>query len=287
MSGSGDAAVSLGLCDTSPVTSDERWQVSGSAAEKYERFVASWFRPWAEDLVERAGLKPGDHVIDVACGTGIVTRAAAPVIGPDGSLVATDLNEDMLAEARRHEVAGVPVTWRQADATELPFLSAAFDAVLCQQGLQFVPDKAAAVSEMRRVLRVDGVAAVSVWRSAVHNPYIAALADGLTRHVSAAAGQSMLAPCGFGDRDELAALFTGAGFASVEVHAVTIERTPVDAVQAIVGNLAAIPVAAEIGALSSAEHDRMIEHIVGVLGAEIREGELMASSSSHVAVAHR
>jgi ubiquinone/menaquinone biosynthesis C-methylase UbiE len=267
------------------MTSDERWQISGSGAEKYERFVASWFRPWAEDLIERSGLKAGDHIIDVACGTGVVTRAAAPVIGPDGSLVATDLNEDMLAEARRHDVTGSPVIWRRADATDLPFLSATFDAVLCQQGLQFVPDKADAVAEMRRVLRPDGVAAVSVWRSAEHNPYIAALADGLSRHVSVAAGQSMLAPCGFGDRDELAALFEDGGYADVEVHEVTIERDPVDAVEAIAGNLAALPVAAEIGALSAAEHDRMIEHIVGLLGDGINDGELTSSSSSHVAVA--
>jgi ubiquinone/menaquinone biosynthesis C-methylase UbiE len=277
--------VSSVLCDTSPVTSDERWQISGSAPEKYECFVASWFRPWAEDLIERSGVKPGDHVIDVACGTGIVTRAAAPVVGPDGSIVATDLNEDMLAEARRHDVTGAPVIWRQADATELPFLSEIFDAVLCQQGLQFVPDKAAAVAEMRRVLRPDGVAAVSVWRSAEHNPYIAALADGLTRHVSVAAGQSMLAPCGFGDRDELAALFEDSGYASVEVDVVTITRDPVDAAAAIAGNLAALPVAAEIGALSPAEHDRMVEHIIGLLGAEINDGRLTSTNSSHVVVA--
>lgn len=259
--------------------------MSGSAAEKYERFVASWFAPWAVDLVERANLRAGLQLLDVACGTGVVTRAAAAVIGPTGSIVATDLNDDMLAEARRHAVVGAPVQWRQADATELPFETETFDALVCQQGLQFVPDKAAAVAEMRRVLRPDGVAAVSVWCSPEHNPYISALADGLSRHVSPEAGQTMLAPCGFGDRDALELLFTDAGFSSVEVHTVTIVREPMDAAEAIGGNLAALPIAAQIEAMRPDARDLMIDDIADTLARYVTDGELAAPNSAHLAVA--
>ncbi len=158
---------------------DERWQVSETAAENYTRFVATWFAPWAADLVERAGIRPGSSVLDIACGTGVVTRAASRLIGADGHIVGSDLNEDMLAEAGKHPLAGASVEWRQADATDLPFPSEAFDTVLCHQGLQFVSDRAAAASEMRRVLRPSGRAAVGIWGALECNPYGTALSGGL------------------------------------------------------------------------------------------------------------
>jgi ubiquinone/menaquinone biosynthesis C-methylase UbiE len=273
------------LCDAVGMGSPERWQVSGSAAEKYERFVASWFSSWATDLVERASLQPGWQILDVACGTGIVTRAAGPVIGPTGTIVASDLNEDMLTEARRHAVAGAPVQWRQADAADLPFDDETFDALLCQQGLQFVPANSEAVAEMRRVLRPGGVAAVSVWRSAEHNPYISALADGLSLHLSPDAGQTMLAPCGLGDRDVLSGLFVEAGFSSVDVHTVTLEREPMDAAEAIGGNLAALPIAEQIQAMGPDAHTRMIDDIVDSLADYVSNGELTSPNSAYIAVA--
>ena len=259
--------------------------MSGSSAQKYERYVASWFASWATDLVERADLQPGWQMLEVACGTGIVTRAAGPVIGPTGTIVASDLNEDMLTEARRHAVAGAPVQWRRADAANLPFEPEAFDALLCQQGLQFVPARAEAVAEMRRVLRPGGVAAVSVWRSAEHNPYISALAEGLSRHVSPDAGQTMLAPCGLGDRDVLAGLFVEAGFSSVDVHAVTLDREPMDPAEAIGGNLAALPIAEQILAMEPEARTRMIDDIADSLADHVSNGELTSPNSAHIAVA--
>lgn len=115
--------------------------MSGSAAQKYERFVASWFEPWAVELVANAGLQPGWRVLDLACRTGIVTRVAAPVIGAEGEIVATDLNEGMLNEAQQHPVDGAPVEWRVADATELPFEAGEFDAVLCHRACSSSPTR--------------------------------------------------------------------------------------------------------------------------------------------------
>ena len=259
--------------------------MSGTAARNYERFVASWFRPWAVDLVARAGLQPGWDVVEVACGTGVLTRAAAAAVGADGSITATDLDEGMLAEAARHEVTSALVRWRTADATALPFLAGSFDAVLCQQGLQFVPDRLTAAKEMRRVLRSGGVAAASVWRAPEHNPYISALAEGLRRHLSEAAAASMLAPCGFGDPDELAELFRGAGFSQVEVQASTIARDPVDAATAIAGNLAALPVAEEVLAMDADARAAMTDDIVAQLAPFIHDGALSAPSSANTVVA--
>jgi ubiquinone/menaquinone biosynthesis C-methylase UbiE len=265
---------------------DERWQMSGSAADKYERFVASWFAAWADDLVERASLQAGWRVLDLACGTGVVTRAAGPVVGPTGTIVSSDLNDDMLAEARRHPVEGAAVEWQQADATDLPFETEEFDALLCQQGLQFVPAKAEAVAEMHRVLRPGGVAAVSVWRSPEHNPYISALAEGLRGHVSPEAGQTMLAPCALGDREELAKLFRDAGFSSIDVEAVTIQREPRNANEAIGGNLVALPIADQIEAMGSNARERMVDDIAESLADDITDGVLASSNSAHVALAY-
>lgn len=265
--------------------SSERWQVSGSAAEKYELFVASWFAPWATDLVEKVGIQPGARVLDVACGTGIVTRAAASAAGPTGSVTATDLNDGMLAEGQRHPAVGAPIVWQQADATELPFAGASFDAVVCQQGLQFVPDRAAAASEMRRVLRPGGVAGVSVWQAPEHNPYLSGLAEGLRRHVSPEAAAVMLAPCALGDRQALAELFFDAGFSTVEVYADTISRSPVDPIEAVAGNLAALPIAERIASMAAADRDRLIDDIVAGLEPYIEPGGLTAPSSAYTAIA--
>lgn len=267
------------------MASNDSWQVSGSAAQKYERFVASWFEPWAVDLVARADVPAGCHLLDLACGTGVVTRAAAPVVGKTGSVVASDLNEGMLTEAQQHETLGPPVQWRQADALDLPFDDDSFDVVLCQQGLQFVPDIPTAVAEIRRVLRSGGVAAVSVWRSPEHNPYISALANGLTRHVSPEAGQVMLAPCAFGNIDDLRHVFRNAGFSSVEVEAVTIHRNPMDATEAIAGNLAALPVSDEIAAMDEGRRSQMISEIADELQEHITNGQLTSPNSANVVVA--
>ncbi len=267
------------------MNAQEQWQVSGDAARQYELYVASWFAPWADDLVERAELRSGSRVLDLACGTGIVVRAAAPVIGEFGELVASDLNEDMLTEARTQPIEGSPVQWRVADAEALPFDSDAFDTVLCQQGLQFVPDKAAAVSEMRRVLRPRGSAAVSVWRSVGVNPYLAAMADGLTKHLSTEAGQTMTAPCGFGDRDALHELFAEAGFTSVRVEAVELMRTAASALEAIQGNLSALPIAGLIASMDADDRTRMIGSMLASLDDFIEGEALSVPVRAHVVVA--
>src|SRR5688500_494973 len=104
------------------------------ASAAYERvMVPAVFGPWARDLLDTAAPRPGMHVLDVACGTGIVARLAAPQIGPTGQVVGLDTNEAMLAVARAQvQPTGAHVEWRQGDATKLPFPDAEFDMVLCQ-----------------------------------------------------------------------------------------------------------------------------------------------------------
>jgi ubiquinone/menaquinone biosynthesis C-methylase UbiE len=187
-----------------------------SPAEVYEDFLVRWqFRPWAAALLAQAALRPGERVLDVATGTGIVAREAAPLVGMTGRVVALDVNPAMLAVGRALPApVGAAIEWLEGDATRLPLPEAAFDAVLCQQGLQYMPDKALALAEARRVLAPGGRAVFALWRSLPANPVVAALNEAIHSRL----GVSVLAgPFGLGDPEELRGLLEGAGFSEVVV----------------------------------------------------------------------
>jgi ubiquinone/menaquinone biosynthesis C-methylase UbiE len=199
-----------------------QWQVAGSAPEVYEReLVPAVFGAWAPILVELAQPRPGDRVVDVACGTGIVARIAAERVGPTGAVVGIDLNPGMLSVARSvvstDARSSAPLQWQDASADKLPFPDGSFDVVYCQLGLQFFADRAAALREMHRVLGAEGRLALMVWRGLHESPGFAVLAEALERHVGQAAA-IMRAPFGLSDADELAALVRAAGFQNVAIH---------------------------------------------------------------------
>ena len=115
--------------------------IGSNAAEVYEtELVPAIFAPWAPLLVAKAALRHGERVLDVACGTGVVTRLAAEQVGTGGHVVGVDLNPGMLGRARASSLPeGTAVEWREGDAGALPFSAASFDAVFCQLGLQVTP----------------------------------------------------------------------------------------------------------------------------------------------------
>lgn len=196
------------------------WQLDERAAEAYERnMVPTFTDPGAADLIEVVELAPGEHVLDVACGTGIVARHAARRVAPGGEVTGVDVNAPMLAVARRLATGpGAPVRWEQAPADDLPFPDASFDAVLCQQGLQFFPDPAAALAEMRRVARLGARVGVSTWRSIEHQPGYLLLAETVTRHLGVPAGEVIRSPYGVGTPQQLRLLFTHAGFEDIHLR---------------------------------------------------------------------
>jgi ubiquinone/menaquinone biosynthesis C-methylase UbiE len=123
------------------------------------------FEPWAVDLLRAAGVRSGQKVLDVASGTGVVAHLAAEVVGADGTVTATDISAPMLAvsAARERPPGTAPIQFIRCSATALDLADHSFDVALCQQGLPFIQDRAAALAEMRRALVTGGVAAVSVW----------------------------------------------------------------------------------------------------------------------------
>lgn len=144
----------------------------GPIPENYDSFLGPViFDPYAEDLVARLKNRTFERVLEIACGTGIVTRRLRDALPAKTEIVATDLNADMFEFARPKFKNGENVRWEQADACALPFPDNSFDAVVCQFGFMFVPDKAAAMREAQRVLRKGGVFLFNVWDSLDANPF--------------------------------------------------------------------------------------------------------------------
>ena len=184
-------------------------QVTKNAAEVYdELFPPALFNEWAPRVAELAELKPGMHVLDIACGTGVLSLAAAEMVEPDGFVTGLDLNPGMLSVARRK---APQIDWREASAESIPFEDAAFDAVVSQFGLMFFEDKAQAIREMVRVLRPAGKLAVAVWDSLENVTGYAAITRLLTRLFGDSAAESLRAPYSLGDVQILSTLFSDAG----------------------------------------------------------------------------
>jgi ubiquinone/menaquinone biosynthesis C-methylase UbiE len=189
--------------------------------ENYERyFVPAIGEPVATELLRAAALRRGERVLDVGCGTGIVARLAAEAVGPEGSVAGLDVEPGMLAVARS-AAAGAGIEWIEASAESIPLPDASVDAVLCQMSLQFVPDRARALEEMRRVLVPGGRIVLNVPGPA--SAFFEPLSEGLARHIDPQAAAFVERVFSLHDVDQLTALLEGAGFRDVRVEAEKIE----------------------------------------------------------------
>ena len=185
-------------------------------AEGYESYmVPTLFRPCARNLIQVVDPKPGERVLDVGCGTGIVARQVAERLGSGGSVTGLDLSPNMLAVARA--TAGrerVTIEWREGNAEQLPFPDSRFDLVLSQFALMFVTNKAVALAEMHRVVTEHGRALISVWQGLDKHPFYQTLHKFIQKRLGMSALQDIFA---LGSADELRALAVGAGFRRVEI----------------------------------------------------------------------
>ncbi len=184
-------------------------QVSGSAAEVYENFfVPALFADWAPRVCDAARLSPGDRLLDVACGTGLVAREAKSRHGDTDAVTGLDCNDGMLAVAA--ELAP-DIDWKNGMAEDIPFADASFDVVTCQFALMFFDDREKSLQEMWRVLRPGGRLVVATWDSLAHSPGYDAMAALLTRLFGDEFADSLHAPHNLGDCDELTQIFIDAG----------------------------------------------------------------------------
>ncbi|HSB36643.1 MAG TPA: methyltransferase domain-containing protein [Thermoanaerobaculia bacterium] len=263
--------------------SERPLQAQVDAANAYEAlFVPALFGPWATRVADLARIRPGQRVLDVACGTGVLAREVASRTGSPEDVVGLDPSPGMLAVARRLASA---VDWREGTAESLPFPDRSFDAVVSQFGLMFFEDRQRAIREMLRVLRPGGRLVVAVWNSLESIPAYGAEVELLEKVGGRRAADAMRAPFALGDRRLLATLFADAGAASVEI---ATDRGPArfPSIRVMVeadlrGWLPVMGVN-----LTEGEIDRILRRAPDVLASYVsEEGRVRFESSAHLVTA--
>ena len=194
---------------------------TGTAAENYQRdFVPAITIPVSRELLRVADLQPGERVLDVACGTGLITRLASERVGADGAVMGIDIAPDMIGVAKRVPAPdGAAIQWRVADAAALPIADASVDVVLCQMGLMFMENRAAAIAEMARVLVPSGRVAINT--PGRIQPVFATLERSIVDHISPDLGGFVGAVFSMHDPEAVAALLCEGGFREVSANVAT------------------------------------------------------------------
>jgi len=194
---------------------------AGSVPEFYEKYLVPLiFEPYARELARRLAEARVERVLETAAGTGVMTRALASRLPPTARIVATDLNQPMLDEAKRRRASDNRIVWQQADAQALPFDSETFDAVVCQFGAMFFPDKVAAYKEARRVLKPGGLFVFNVWDKISENDFADVVAQALAQMFPDDPPRFMArTPHGYHDPDHIREELETAGFSGISIDA--------------------------------------------------------------------
>ncbi|HEX4822911.1 MAG TPA: class I SAM-dependent methyltransferase [Candidatus Polarisedimenticolaceae bacterium] len=250
----------------------------GNVPAFYDRFMGPFFfDPFAKETARRVAATSPSIVLEIACGTGIVTRRLRQALPPASQIVATDLNQPMLDYARAR-LMGADVHWRTADAQELPFKNGAFDAVVCQFGLMFVPDKEAAFREARRVIRPGGALVLATWCSLDDNPPARIASETLERLFPDDPPRFLDIPHGMHDPVVLDRLARGAGFDTVAVERVDLEASAPSARHVATGLARGTPLA---GLLTDRGAD--FDQVIDAFARGMRDGEGAVPYSAPVA----
>lgn len=258
----------------------ETFQISAEQAEAYEElFVPALFGQWVEPVLRAAEVGPGDRVLDVACGTGVVARAAAERVAPDGTTTGVDLNPAMLAVARR---IAPEIDWRQGDVAALPFSDDAFDVVACQAAIFFFPDPGGALAEMGRVTRPGGRVVVQAFSSLPVQPAYGPLVDVVAQHAGPDAVELLGTYWTQGDLGAMRDRCADAGLQVTAVHEQLRSAYFPDIRTMVLTEVSATPLRDRLG---SADLDRILAASQEVLGQFVRDDRLVIPVAGYVLAA--
>lgn len=252
-----------------------------------ELFVPMIFEPWARLLLVEANLQPGEMVLDLATGPGTVARLAAVHAGTKGHVLATDIAEPMLTIARSKAPlpGSAEIEYLQSPAAPLAAPSATFDAVLCQQGLQYFPDRAAALREMRRVLTPNGRVALAVWAGIDRNPIFAAYHAALKVTAPFEIADMSRIQFSWPDGDVLKATVSDAGFREIRLLTLTLPMVLDEGLDEAVRIFAATPVSPLVAALPQETQDRLFARVRHEMRPLLKDGKIVSEMTSNIVVA--
>lgn len=253
---------------------------AGSIPENYDRYLGPiLFEPYAQDMAKRLPVTGLGDVLELAAGTGILTRHLRERLGENTRVVATDLSEGMLNVAKAKPGYNKPVEWKAVDATSLPYKDGSFDAVVCQFGIMFFPDKAKAVQEVLRVLRPGGRFLFSVWDKIEFNDFANIASDTVIPMFETDPPKFYEIPYGYHDHFEIRKLLRDAGFIDVAMHTIEL-KAEAKARDAAAGYIEGNPIATEItdrlGQNLSDVTDKVEKAIADALGQKMAKGRLRA-----------
>ncbi len=264
-------------------------KASTSAMSFYDEIlVPRWFEPWAQLLLDELRPQRGQAVLDVACGPGTVTRLAALRVGPKGHVTGCDFSPAMLdlARSKTSSEASAPIDYLECPADALDVPDDAFDLVTCQQGLQFFPDRSAALAEMRRVLRPGGKLGIAVWCAIEDCPPCLALENALEQVLGTEVADAFKGgPWGLADSASLVQLANDGGFSNVEVRRHELPIVFEGGPGQLLLTLRAASVAATLAQLSEADQSALAAAVERASRQITVDGIVRSHTASHVLTA--
>jgi len=264
-----------------------QWQLAREAAESYEQIlVPSILGPAARALVDWSALQSGETVLDVGCGTGTAARFAANYVGSSGRVIGIDVNAGMIEVAQSLPlVEGAVIEWLEKSVYALPLNDQSVDVALCAQTLQFLNDRRLALSEMHRVLKPGGRAAVSVWCDIQESLYFHLLVEAISRHINRETAIGLKAAFGLSSADEIRTLLLGAEFKRIKMTVTQLELELPTLNDFVPRHISATPMAAGFNAASEVAQQAVIQEVSEQLAQYETNAGVRIPFRSHLAMA--
>jgi ubiquinone/menaquinone biosynthesis C-methylase UbiE len=260
---------------------------AGSIPENYDRYLVPLiFESYARDIAQRASALAPKSVLETAAGSGVVTRALAPILAADASYIVTDLNQPMLDYAKSRQGADDRITWQKADAQALPFEDAAFDLVCCQFGVMFFPDRPSGYREARRVLKSGGYFLFNAWDRIEDNVFANDVTDALAEFFPSDPPRFMArTPHGYHDTALIRSDLAKAGFDNVKIETREAQSRAPSARHVALAYCQGTPLRNEIEARGPDRLEAATDHAAAVIAVRHGSGEISAKIQAHIILA--